>query len=104
MQVIGTSCSFSYNYTQKPERVPFVITYNPALCSISSIIRKHFNILTSSPRCHNVFKSIPLVAFGRSSNLKNYLVRAKLHDPTAQQNQPRGSYRRANREPKEARF
>ena len=32
----------------KPERVPFVITYNPALRSISSIIRKHFHILTSS--------------------------------------------------------
>ena len=31
----------------KPERVPFVITYNPALRSISSIIRKHFHILIS---------------------------------------------------------
>ena len=33
----------------KPERVPFVITHSPALRSISSIIRKHFHILISSP-------------------------------------------------------
>ena len=32
----------------KPER-GFVITYNPALRSISSIIRKHFHVLISSP-------------------------------------------------------
>ena len=30
---------------------PFVTTYNPALRFISSIIRKHFRILISSPRC-----------------------------------------------------
>ena len=46
----------------KPERVPFVITYNPALRSISSIIRKPFHILISSPRCYNVFKAAPIVA------------------------------------------
>ena len=43
----------------KPERVPFVITYNPAPRSISSIIRKHFHILISSPCCYNVFKAVP---------------------------------------------
>lgn len=33
----------------KPERVPFAITYNPVILrSISSIIRKHFHILISS--------------------------------------------------------
>ena len=46
----------------KTERVPFVITYNTALCSISSIIRKHvhFHILISSPRCYNLFKAAPI--------------------------------------------
>ena len=51
----------------KPERVPFVITYNPALRSISSIIRKRFHILISSSRCYNVFKAAPIVAYRRSS-------------------------------------
>ena len=31
--------------TNQPQRVPLVITYNPALRYISSIINKHFNIL-----------------------------------------------------------
>ena len=75
----------------KPERVPFVITYNPALRSISSIIRKHFHILISSPRCYNVFKAAPIVACRRSSNLSDFLVRAQLRNLT-QHNQPRGSY------------
>ena len=35
--------------------VPIVIAYNPALRTISSIIRKHFNILTSSHPCSAVF-------------------------------------------------
>ena len=32
----------------KPERVPFVINYNPSLRSISSSIHKHFHTLISS--------------------------------------------------------
>ena len=55
----------------KPERVPFVITYNPALRSISSIIRKHFHILILSLRYYNVFKAAPIVAYRRSSNLSD---------------------------------
>ena len=64
----------------KTERVPFVITYNTALRSISPIIRKHvhFHILISSPRCYNFFKAAPIVAYRRSSNLSDFLVRAKL--------------------------
>ena len=70
---------------------PFVTTYNPALRSISSIIRKQFHILISFPRCCNVFKAVPIVAYRRSSNLSDFLVRAKLHNLT-QHNQPQGSY------------
>ena len=44
----------------KPERVPFVITYNSALRSISSIIRKHFHILISSPVVITSLKLRPL--------------------------------------------
>ena len=81
----------NYATLDKPERVPFVITYNTALRFISSIIRKHFRILISSPRCYNVFKAAPIVAYRRCNNLSDFLVRAKLRNPT-QHNQPRGSY------------
>ena len=94
-------CAFSIQRTRlsqsleqamdKQERVPFVITYNPALRSISSIIRKHFHILISSPRCYNVFKAAPIVAYKRNSNLSDFLVRAKLRNLT-QHNQHQSSY------------
>ena len=75
----------------KPEHIPFVITYNPALCSISSIIHKHFHILISYPRCYNVFKAAPIIAYRRSSNLSYFLLRDKLGNLT-QHHQPRESY------------
>ena len=77
----------------KTERVPFVITYNTALRSISSIIGKHvhFHILISSPRCYNLFKATPIVAYRRRSNLSDFLVRAKLRNPT-QHSQPSGAH------------
>ena len=75
----------------KQESVPFVITYNPTLRFISFIIRKHFQILISSPRCYNVFKAAPIVAYRRSSNLSDFLVRAKLRNFT-QHNQSQGLY------------
>ena len=67
--------------TDKSECVLVILTYNPALRSISSIIRKHFSILISSDRYRNIFKSVPIVAFRRSNNLTNFLVRAKLRNP-----------------------
>ena len=81
----------------QPQRVPLVITYNPALRYVSSIINKHFNILSSSPRCTNVFKAELFVAFRRSNNLRNILVSAKLHKPvTAANAEPPGSFRCGN--------
>ena len=77
--------------TDQPTRVPLVITYNPALRSVSSIIQKRFNILSSSPQCANVFKSTHLVAFRRSDNLGNLLVSAKLPNPT-HNTPPHGSF------------
>ena len=70
---------------------PFVTTYNPALRSISSIIRKQFHILISFLRCYNVFKAAPIVAYRRSSNLSDFVVRVQLRNLT-HHNQPQGSY------------
>ena len=48
--------------TNQPQRLLLVITYNPALRYVSSIINKHFNSLSSFPRCINVFKAKPFIA------------------------------------------
>ena len=58
--------------------VPFVVTYNTALPRISNIPRKHFNTLHSSNRCKDVFKQPPFVAYRRSLNLRDILVKAQL--------------------------
>ena len=68
----------SQTTTNQPSRFPLVITYNPSLRSISSIIQKHFKILSSSPQCNNIFQTTPLVAFRRTDNLSDILVRSKL--------------------------
>ena len=78
--------------TNQPSRVPLVITYNPALRSVSSIIQRHFKILSSSPRCNNVFQTTPLVAFRRTDNLSDILVRSKLRTDK-QTNVTMGSFR-----------
>ena len=76
----------------QPSRVPLVLTYNPALRSISSITQTHFKILSSSPRCSNVFQTTPIVAFRRTDNLSDILVRSKLRTDK-QTNVTKGSFR-----------
>ena len=60
-------------------RVPYVITYNPALRQIPSITKKYFPVLQSSTRCTEVFPGPPLIAYRRPKSLRNYLVRAKIN-------------------------
>ena len=59
-------------------------------------IHMFFNILSSSPRCTNVFKAKSFVAFRRSNNLSNILVSVKLHKPSTTANAHRGSFRCGN--------
>ena len=67
--------------TPKPTRVPFIVTYNPALPNIREILHKKQPILDSTERLHNIFSETPVVAFRRSPNLRDLLVRAKLKTP-----------------------
>ena len=61
----------------------FMIWTHFCLHSVSSILHKHFNILSSSVHCANVFKAVPFVTFRRTNNLSKLLVSA---------NQPHGSF------------
>ena len=61
----------------KPERVPFFLTYNPAFCYISPIIRKRFHHPPPPPPVAiNVFKAAPIEAYRRSSNLRKFFPRS----------------------------
>ena len=80
--------------TNQPSHIPPLIAYHPVLCSISTIIQTHFKILSSSPRCNSVFQTTPLklVAFRRTDNLSDILVRSKLRTDK-QTNVTKGSFR-----------
>ena len=67
------------------DQAPFVITFNPALPNASSILRKHINIQQSSARCKETFSCPPVLAYKRSPNLRDLLVRTKLRDRTKRQ-------------------
>jgi hypothetical protein len=76
-------------------RIPFIVTYNPSLPSIPSIFKKNLSLLHSSNRCKTIFAQPPLVAFRRSPNLRDVLVKAKLPSNAINSNSqlPPGSYR-----------
>ena len=75
-------------------RTPFVITFNPALPNASATVRKNLNILHSSARCKQTFSPPPVVAYKRTPNLRDLLVRTQLRDNTnPQQKAPPGVYK-----------
>ena len=49
--------------TKGTERIPFVVTYNPALPNIPKVPRKKRTILHASERLQKIFKETPLVAY-----------------------------------------
>ena len=80
--------------TPKPTRVPFIVTYNPALPNIRDILHKKQSILYSTEHLHNIFSETPVVAFHRSPNLRDLLVRPKLKSHKSNTlRHPRGTFR-----------
>ena len=66
---------------QENNRIPFVVTFNPALPNIRQIIFNNVNILRSSQRCKAAFPSPPLISYRRCNNLRDILVRATHRRP-----------------------
>ena len=66
---------------KESNRIPFVVTFNPALPNIRQGISSNLNILRSSQRCQAAFPSPPLISYRRCNNLRDILVRAKHRRP-----------------------
>ena len=60
------------------KRIPFVVTFNPALPNLPSILRKLYPILTTSHRCQEAIPEVPMIAYRRPRNIKDDLVRSKI--------------------------
>ena len=72
------------------DRTPFVITFYPAIYKVSSVLKKHLNILQSSPNCKDIFPVPPLIAYRRHASLRDLLVHSTLHNYTPHTQQPAG--------------
>ena len=65
------------------DRVPLVLTFNPANPNLVQIVQKHWGIMQLSSKAP-AFTEPPMVVYRRNTNLSDKLVRAKLktHTPT----------------------
>ena len=70
-----------YRPKSENDRTIFVLTYNPALPSVSKILQKHWRVMVQDPYLKEVFPKPPMVAFRRAKNLKDHLIRAKVPPP-----------------------
>ena len=73
--------ALKYKPKQQNDRTIFVLTYNPALPSVSKILQKHWRVMVGDPYLKEVFPRPPMVAFRRAKNLKDHLIRAKIPPP-----------------------
>jgi len=62
-------------------RIPFVITFHPALPNIGEILHRLHPVLKSSRRCRSATEQVPTVAFRRPKSLKDILVHPEMVTP-----------------------
>ena len=64
--------------TRNTERVPLVVTYNPALGCLHKIIKEYQPVLHASQRCKEVFKDPTLISFCKGRNLSELITSKRL--------------------------
>ena len=72
-----------YKEKKTHNRVPFVITYHPALSNLSNIAREHWTTIEKHPELCKIFKEPPILAFRKPKSLKDILVRADISPRSA---------------------
>ena len=77
-QIPSSETLQEHNRYEDKSPVPFTITYNPALPNIQEILHKKQPILHSTNHLQKIFKDVPFMAYRRSPNLRDLLVRARL--------------------------
>ena len=76
---------------KQSDREPLVLTYHPCLPSVTQVVRKHFGVMTEQcPRLRRCFKKPSVVAYKRSQNLAEILIRAKIKTKRCSKRQTNG--------------
>ena len=64
---------------QDPDRVVFVVQYDPRLPSISNVLHKHYRtMIANDPSLKEVFPKPPMVAYKRPPTIGDKLIRSKV--------------------------
>ena len=64
---------------EKDQETPLITKFHPNLPSLSKIIKKHWEVMTSEdPRLKRIFPKQSVVAYSRGKNLRDLLVKAKV--------------------------
>ena len=78
---------------RKPQKQTEHPSSYPALPKISSIVKKHINILQSSANCKQVFPHPPVIAYKRNASLRDLLVHSELPQNKPSNQQPAGIHK-----------
>merc|ERR1712001_561247 len=64
----------------KERKTPLITTYHPAMPPISTIMKKHWKVMIEDdPKMKRFHPNPPIVAYKRSKNLRDILIRAKIN-------------------------
>ena len=74
---------------EKAGKIPLVfkINYHPQIESkhIKNALTKHWDIISKDPELRRIFPEIPIIAFSRTKNLSDDLVRARMQVPVVEE-------------------
>lgn len=62
------------NLQNHQERVPLVLTFHPTVSKIPTIVNRHWHFLSNDDTLGDIFQSIPVTAYRRGKNLKEFLT------------------------------
>ena len=78
----------------KTKQTPLITTYHPALPSITNIVKKHHKVMIDDdPRLKRCFQKPSVIAYKRSKNLKDMLVRSKFQSTKRPSRNPNGFHK-----------
>ena len=66
--------------TEKSKNTTFVVTYDPRTNPPPEIVKKHYLIASNDPTFKQNFPNLPRVAYRRTKNLGEILIRSKLYE------------------------
>ena len=68
-------------HTRTPKRPVISLLYHPSTNRVRKIIQSNWSLLQSRAELAAIFSQPPLIAYKRDTNIRDMLVRSKLHQP-----------------------